>query len=118
MSAASNPHSVPWQVIALYAVLGLAVLIWFVLMTRFFRILRIRHPKIYDQLGRPTLIKNNTIQNGIAWSRFLLGGRFRKLDDPGLTRLGSIMQVFFYVYLVMILTLFGLMIFAFASGPR
>lgn len=96
-----------------FAALFLAALVWLVLMSRLYRILRTRHPETYEQLGRPTLFLNNSPQNGIATVRFLLGGHFRQLNDPELLRLGVFMQVFFYAYMVYFVSLVVLM---FTSG--
>src|SRR5205823_3286120 len=71
----------------LFFVLLACVVVWFILITRLFRLLRTRHPAVYDSLGRPTLILNNSIRNGWLFTRFLLGGHFRDIDDTETVRL-------------------------------
>ena len=109
MIATLSPQSINVILGISFATLVLSVLVWFVLISRLHRILRTRHSETYDRLGRPTLFLNNSVQNGIATIRFLLGGHFRQLNDPELLRLGAFMQVFFFVYVVFIICLVALM---------
>ena len=48
--------------------------------------MRTRQPEVYDSLGRPTLFLSNTVENGWAFTRFLLLGRFQTIDDPEIVR--------------------------------
>jgi hypothetical protein len=82
----------------LFSVLVVSAITWLILILRLFHILRTRHAEIYDTLGRPSLILNNTIRNNFTTLRFLLGGHFRQLRDPELLRLGAFMQILFYAY--------------------
>ncbi len=100
MLAELTCDSVDWLLPVLFGIMIVSGIVWFVLMARLHRVLRTRHSEEYEKLGRPTLFLNNTIQNGLATIRFLLGGRFRQLRDPALLRLGAIMQVMFYFYAV------------------
>jgi hypothetical protein len=70
----------------------------FATMAHLHRLLRERHPAIYDALGRPTLFWNNSIQNGFAMLRFILGGQFREIHDPEVIRLCRFVRVFSYAY--------------------
>jgi hypothetical protein len=88
-----------------FFVLCAGVVVWFVLVARLHWLLRRRQPEVFDSLGRPTLILNNTVGNGWAFLRFLLGGHFRKIDDPAIVRLCRFMRVFFFVYCVLFVTL-------------
>ena len=56
----------------LFFILTGCMILWFVLVARLHRLLRTRHPNIYDSLGRPTLILNNSLQNSGLFLRFLL----------------------------------------------
>ncbi len=109
MSAVLSPEVANWVLGVHFFILMFSVLVWFVLMARLHRILRTRHPQIWNRIGRPTLFLNNTVQNGLVTIRFLLAGHFRELDDPTLVRLGSFMQVFFYAYTVIFISLVALM---------
>ena len=85
------------------------VVTWFILMNRLFKILRTRHPDTYNSIGRPTLFPNNSIQNGFLAIRFLLGKRYRQIQDPELHSLCNFLNVFFWLYsLVFISVIFGL----------
>jgi hypothetical protein len=78
------------------AFLGCAV-VSIAMMTELFRLLRERHPAIYDSLGRPGFL-NSSIQNGFAVLRFILGGHFRQTQDADLIRLYRFIRVFSYSY--------------------
>ena len=45
------------------------------------------HSDIYQKLGYPTIIRNNTISNGLAFQKFLLTRLYRSLEDRTLNRL-------------------------------
>jgi len=77
------------------------------------RLLRTRQPEVYHSLGRPALILNNTVKNGWAFLRFLLGGHFQEIDDPEIVRLCRLMRVFAICYLVFFIVV---VVFGFASG--
>ena len=62
------------------------------------RILRDRHPAIYDSLGRPTLIWNNSMKNSFAMLGFILSGRFKETRDSEVIRLCRFIRVFSYSY--------------------
>ena len=65
-----------------------------------FKILKTRHPKTYEAMGKPSLIMNNSISNNISFIKFLYGRHWRKLNDEGLEILGKVMLVFFLLYLI------------------
>ncbi len=88
--------------IVCFVVLGALVFVWFILVSRFFDTLRSRHTNAYLAMGAPTLIVNNSIQNTIAFLRFLLRREDRKLNDPKLSRLCQFMVVFFWTYLAIL----------------
>ncbi len=72
------------------------VIVGFATSRELYRLLRERHPAIYDSLGRPTLFWNNSIQNGFAVLRFILGGHFKQTNDLELIRLCRFMRLFAY----------------------
>jgi hypothetical protein len=92
----------------LFMVLMICVVVWFVLVARLHRLLRTRHPNVYDSLGRPTLILNNTIRNGWLFTRFLLGGHFQDINDRETLWLCQFMRVFAFCYLVFFVSIFVL----------
>lgn len=83
-----------------FSVLFASILVWFVLGTRLFRLLREDHPEVYESLGSPSLFLNNTIKNNWLSLRFLVTGRYRELGDKRVTRLCNVMRVFLAAYLV------------------
>jgi len=113
MNESTNSVQIVLQV--LFFILTGCVIVWFVLVARLHRLLRTRHPNIYDSLGRPTLILNNSIKNGALFIRFLLGGHFESIDDGETLRLCRFMRVFAFCYLVLFV---ATAMFGFASSPR
>lgn len=45
------------------------------------------HRDTWLELGSPSIILNNSIQNGLLTLRFLFSGRYRTLNDPKLAKL-------------------------------
>ena len=88
-----------------FLILAAGVVVWFLLLARLHWLMRRRQPEVFDSLGRPTLIFNNTVENGWAFMRFLLGGHFRKIDSPEIVRLCRFMRVFFFAYCALFVTL-------------
>jgi hypothetical protein len=95
---------------ALFAVYWLSVLVWSLLAARLCGALSERHPLVYAALGRPALLAVNGLRGDMALLRFLLGGRYRFLDDRGLVRLCGAMRAFLVVYVLLFLTLPGLVL--------
>ncbi len=84
----------------LFLLFVLCALVSYAMMTQLYRILRERHPAVYDSLGQPTLFWNNSMKNGFAVLAFILGGRFRETHDPEVIRLCRFIRVFSYAYWV------------------
>src|SRR5436190_3398311 len=102
----------------LFSMLMASVIAWFIMATHLFRLLRTRHPDVYDSLGRPTLILNNNVQNGWLFMRFLLGGRFEKIDDAETLRLCQFMRVFAYCYFGLFIATVACFLFSTAHPAR
>ena len=93
----------------LFAVYWSSVLVWFLLASHLCEGLRRRHPLLYDALGRPAMAGTG-LRSEIALLRFLLVGRYRFLEDRGLVRLCGAMRAFLCVYVLLFLSLPGLML--------
>lgn len=93
---------------ALFAVYWLSVLAWSLLAARLCGALSERHPLVYAALGRPAPLAANGLRGDVALLRFLLGGRYRFLDDRKLVRLCGAMRTLLVVYVLFFLTLPGL----------
>ncbi len=83
-----------------FTVLFTAILIWFALAARLFRLLREDHGEVYDTLGSPSLFLNSSIRNNWLSLRFLIAGHYRELDDERVTRLCGFMSIFLVAYIV------------------
>jgi len=83
-----------------FGVLFGAILVWFGLGVRLFRLLERDHAEVYARMGSPSLVANNTIRNNWLSLRFLVGGGYRELGDARVTRLCRFMRVFLVAYLL------------------
>lgn len=81
--------------------LCLSVLVWFVVASRLFRLLRSDHPNAYEALGSPSLFYNNSIRHSWLGLKFLFSGAYRELDDRRVTKICNFMRVFFVVYTIL-----------------
>jgi hypothetical protein len=84
----------------LFAVYWSSVLVWCLLAARLCDGLSERHPLVYDALGRPAPLASRGLRGDIALLRFVLGRRYRSLDDRGLTRLCGAMRGLLCVYVI------------------
>ena len=104
-----------------FFVLLVAVIFGLGIHYHFLRELRSRHPQVWDSLGRPTLVMNNSISNGLAVLRFLSRKDYEALDDPGFAQFAGRVRTFDICYTIFfgaILVWNLIEIFAPASGPR
>jgi hypothetical protein len=83
-----------------FIILMTCVVIGFAMHSQLLRQLRARHPQVWESLGRPTLIMNNSVANGLAVQRFLWRKEFQTLGDPEFARLAERLRTFGICYLV------------------
>jgi hypothetical protein len=80
----------------LFAVFWTSVLAWSLLVGRLAEGLRSRHPLVYQTLGPP--MAAGPLGRELALLRFLLAGRYQRLDDPALVRLSGVLRSFLLAY--------------------
>lgn len=97
-----------WPV--LFAVYWSSVLVWCLLAERLCDTLSRRHPLLYDSLGRPAPLAVTDFRGDFALLRFLLGGRYRFVDDRRLVRLCGAMRALLCGYALFFLTIPGLVL--------
>jgi hypothetical protein len=107
---------------ALFAVYWTSVLVWCLMASRLCEGLSRRHPLLYATLGRPAPLAINDLKADVkadlkadlkgdmALLRFLLGGRYRFLEDRGLVRLCGAMRTLLCIYVLFFLALPGLLL--------
>lgn len=95
---------------ALFAVYWSSVLVWCLMASRLCEGLSRRHPLLYTALGRPTPLAANDLKGDMALLRFLIGGRYRFLEDRGLVRLCGAMRALLCVYVLFFLALPGFLL--------
>lgn len=76
-------------VILSWILMGVLFITGFIWDTLFFKHLKKEHSEKWNELGRPTIILNNSIKNNISMSFFIKNREYEKLNDPELTRLGN-----------------------------
>lgn len=96
----------------LFLALICAALVWFILCHRMFGILQTRQPQRYAEMGKPSLIKNNSLSNNLAFLKFLLRRDWKTLDDEGVALLGNTLLVLFAACSI----LFGYLVFVVLSA--
>lgn len=67
--------------VVLYIVFSVVSILYICLYIYFLRILRHGHANLWEQLGRPTPIRNNSIDNTIAVLRFLKSRAYLDTKD-------------------------------------
>lgn len=92
----------------LFSIYWSSVLVWWLMSSRLCEALSRRHPLLYDALGRPAPLAGNDLRTDFALLRFLLGGRYRFMDDQRLVRLCGAMRAFLCAYFLLFLTIPGL----------
>ena len=96
-------------------VLIVSILIWFYLCARFDTILKERHPIIFEEIGKPNLLTNNTFSNNTLFFKFLFSNEWKTLNDQELIRLAQFMKLFFIVYMCFLVYIFTFGIYTNAS---
>jgi hypothetical protein len=96
---------------ALFAVMFVLVGVSFYLSARILSILKERYPEIWNELGRPSLFLNNSIQNSSNLRAFLRSPRATALADGQLDRLivasRWVVRVYFVVFPAAIIAMFA-----------
>jgi hypothetical protein len=64
----------------------------------FLRRLRREYPEVWESLGRPTLIINNSPRNSLASLKYLFAAQYRELPDDGFVRYCDFLRMFDLVY--------------------
>ena len=76
----------------------LSVGLWFYLCNKLFKTLKLKYPQKYEEIGKPSLIMNNSIGNNILFLKFILKNEYKVLQDSSLNSLCGFMKIFFIVY--------------------
>jgi hypothetical protein len=81
----------------LFLIGAILIVTGFTASRRLYRILRDRHPSVYESLGQPTLFWNNSPRHGWAMMRFILAGHFNATGDEELISLCRFIRVMTYL---------------------
>lgn len=90
--------------VPLIVAMFIMVLIWFVMVSRYFRFLRENHAELYREMGSPSLFTNNTPSNNVSLLRYVCGRKYLASDDEQLITKSLFLKRFFYIYLTIFIT--------------
>jgi hypothetical protein len=96
--------------------LGALLIIGALRTKKLIRLLRERHERIYESLGRPTLLLGNTASRSARLMAFLWKGRFKQTADQELIQCASWLRVIQAAYLILFATALFLFFLAVAGG--
>jgi hypothetical protein len=74
------------------------VIVYFILIVRYFSYLRAHHPVTYERIGKPSLILNNTPRNNILTLRFIMGSDSMSTGDHVLETKTKSLRFILYFY--------------------
>jgi hypothetical protein len=83
---------------AMFSVMLVSGILSVVVYMRVLALMQSRHRQEWEGLGSPTIFANNSIGNSARFWVFNIRGRYRKLNDPELTRLFRWMNALSIVY--------------------
>lgn len=79
-------------------------------------ILKTRHVKLWQSLGSPSLILNNSLDNNKQIWKFLRTKDYLKYGDPKLIKVGGFLRFFYIFYLVIFAVIFFAFVFLIARS--
>ena len=75
------PNVVPASIVILFAALVIGIVVYLIQMARLLGRLGKRHPQVYESLGSPSLLLNNTPRNNLLVLGWLWRSEFDSLGD-------------------------------------
>jgi hypothetical protein len=85
--------------------LGVACVVGILLFLLFNSYLRRRHPDVWDSLGSPGLIRNNSLRETLLFLKFLFRREYLKVNDVRLHRLAQASLVWFVFYILFFISI-------------
>jgi hypothetical protein len=73
--------------------------------------LKVKHIKVWEELGKPGMLFDNSIKSGLIYMSFIWKKKYLKENDSKLTslcQLSSRFTIFYYFYLIIVPFLFFL----------
>lgn len=89
----------PFVIIALFS----AAIFGMFLTHKFYAILKEKHNEKWQELGSPSLIKNNSVKTCLAAWSFLRKKEYLKTHDPSLIKLSQVLYSFSIIYIIFFL---------------
>lgn len=93
-----------------FLVLIVSVIYYLYLVSKLFNLLKLNHYQAWVDLGKPSLVINNSISNSVSAAAFIRERRFENLGDDALNIIGNrarrllvFARAFFYILLAFVL---------------
>ena len=83
-----------------FLVMTAAAVVWLAMVARVISWLRERHPAHYERFGPFISFHPGHMFKQMAFTRFVLSGQYRELNDSQISRICSIMRPYILAYLV------------------
>lgn len=104
-------------VVVVFGGLALLLVVGAVQTHRVINVLRERHKELYESLGRPALLLNNSISNSTRLVVFIWSKRLGETSDQGLIRSALWLRWIQCAYVIFFATALGLFILAVRGAP-
>jgi hypothetical protein len=98
--------------ITLWIIFVILILITLILVADFFHYLKAMHRAVWENLGSPHLLVNNSIQNNFAFLAYLAKGNYLLSNDEVLARKGSRLRLLYAMDLILVI----ITVIAFVTG--
>jgi len=94
----------------LFYILGAMVIVWFIMIDKLFSILKVDHPLIYIEWGKPFLFDGEALRKrtGQLMLTFLIKKEYKALNNKTLTKLCDFMLIYMVIFVVLFI---GLIVF-------
>jgi hypothetical protein len=96
----------PVLFVAIFSVLAVMAVIWFICVAWLSRRLRAHHPSVHEELGSFSLFWNNSPRTGWLLLKFLWSSCSRELGDSSLITLVRFMRMLLLCYAILFVALF------------
>ena len=95
----------------LFYILGVMVIVWFIMLDKLFRILKVDHPLKYIEWGKPFLFDGEAYRKrtGQLMLIFLIKKEYKALNNKVLTKLCNFMLIYMVVFVVLFIGLIAFM---------
>ena len=81
-----------------FGVMFSMVLVWFVIVSKYFSYIRDNHPVLYQELGEPRLFASNDAASDISFVRYVFSKKYMESGDETLIAKSLLIKKLVYIY--------------------